>query len=96
MYPECIGDTPSLTVAEFFNGVTRPPVLISLEHGFTASTPKVFETSAPVVVEDKGPQSDKEYQDAYHGLRKENEDLKKVVGMRDARILQLESMVGNQ
>jgi coronin-1B/1C/6 len=96
LYPECIGDKPSLTVAEFFNGVTRPPTLISLEHGFEASVPKAFSTNAPApVAEEKGPQSDKEYQDAYHTLRRENEDLKNAVSMREARIVQLEAQLGS-
>ena len=37
--------------------------------------------------------SDKEYQDGYHALRKENEDLKSLVAQRDARIRQLEAQL---
>lgn len=93
-----MGDKPSLTVDEFFAGQTRPPILISLEHGFTASATKEFSTTAPapVVESIKGPQTEKEYQDAYHALRKENDDLKNAVATRDARILQLEAQLASK
>ena len=52
-------------------------------------------TAAPVVVEEqrdplKNPQSEKEYQDAFHALRKENEMLKNELAQKDVRMRQLE------
>ncbi|KAI8591374.1 hypothetical protein BDZ88DRAFT_411257 [Geranomyces variabilis] len=96
LYPETIGAEPSLSVDEFFAGKTAPPKLISLETGFTAAPAKEFVTSGPAVdatADIKLPQTEKEYQDAYHSLRKENEDLKNQVSNRDARIRQLEAQV---
>jgi hypothetical protein len=57
--------------------------------------PKVFETNAPPPDSKEGPQTDMEYQEAYHGLRRENADLKNALAMREARILQLEAQIGS-
>ena len=57
--------------------MTRDPKLISLESGFVATGAKEFVTSVtprPETPEAKVPVTDKEYQEAYHQLRKENED----------------------
>lgn len=73
--------------------------MISLEHGFQAGAPKEFVTSAlsPMQEEEKKlPTSEKEYQDAYHQLRRENEDLKNAIATRDTRITQLEALMGNK
>ncbi|KAI8803586.1 hypothetical protein BJ742DRAFT_761245 [Cladochytrium replicatum] len=99
IFPDTIGPDPSLTADEFFSGKTAPPKLISLEHGFThTAAAKEFLTSAPQIVEPevKHPQTEKEYQDAYHALRKENEDLKNQLSSRDARIRQLESQLASK
>ncbi|KAI8816914.1 uncharacterized protein EV422DRAFT_543554 [Fimicolochytrium jonesii] len=96
LYPETLGAEPSLTADEFFSGKTSPPKLISLETGFAAATTaKEFVTTAKPVeaVNEKVPTTEKEYQDAYHALRKENEDLKNQISNRDARIRQLEAQV---
>ncbi|KAI8920174.1 hypothetical protein PhCBS80983_g05481 [Powellomyces hirtus] len=95
LYPETLGAEPALTAQEFFDGKTAPPKLISLETGYSAAPAKEFVTSAPPpeAVTDKVPQTDKEYQEAYHNLRKENEDLKNQVSNRDARIRQLEAQI---
>ncbi|KAJ3288432.1 Coronin-2B [Borealophlyctis nickersoniae] len=95
IYPDCISGEPSLTVDEYFAGKTKEPKLMSLESGFTASGPKEFVTSAPPpeVIDVKGPTTEKEYQDAYHSLRKENDDLKNQVSQRDVRIRQLEAQL---
>ncbi|KAI9099368.1 WD40-repeat-containing domain protein [Phlyctochytrium arcticum] len=95
LYPECIGAEPALTLDEFFSGKTANPKLISLETGFTAAPAKEFVTSAPPPDEknEKAPSSEKEYQDAYHSLRKENDELKNTVSTRDARIRQLEAQL---
>ena len=39
------------------------------------------------------PGNEKEYQDAYHSLRKENDDLKSILVQRDIKIRQLESQL---
>ncbi|KAJ3186604.1 Coronin-2B [Gaertneriomyces sp. JEL0708] len=96
LYPDTVGAEPSLTVDEFFQGKTADPKLISLEGGFTATAvAKEFVTSGPAVeaTTEKLPQTDKEYQEAYHALRKENEDLKNQVTSRDLRIRQLEGQL---
>ncbi|KAJ3013030.1 Coronin-2B [Thoreauomyces humboldtii] len=95
LYPDCIGGEPALDSADFFNGKSAPPKLISLETGFTAPPTREFVTAAVVAdaTTEKAPQTEKEYQDAYHTLRKENDDLKNQVSNRDARIRQLEAQV---
>ncbi|KND02664.1 uncharacterized protein SPPG_01749 [Spizellomyces punctatus DAOM BR117] len=95
LYPETIGPEPALTVDEFFAGKTAQPKLISLETGFTAAPAKEFVTTAPVVEAgaEKLPSTEKEYQDAYHTLRKDNDDLKNQLSQRDARIRQLEAQL---
>jgi len=95
LYPDCLGPEPAVTVDEFFGGKTAQPKLISLESGFVAPAVKEFVTTAAPqeVVEAKGPSTDKEYQEAYHSLRKENDDLKNQVSQRDVRIRQLEAQL---
>ncbi|KAJ3226026.1 Coronin-2B [Clydaea vesicula] len=96
LFPDCIGAEPSVTLEEFFNGVDRPPKLISLENGFSAQTDvkEFVSTAPPPVTEDiTGPKTEKEYQDAYHTLRKENDDLKNAIASRDIRITQLEAQL---
>ncbi|KAI9357008.1 hypothetical protein DFJ73DRAFT_821808 [Zopfochytrium polystomum] len=99
IFPDTIGQEPALTADQYFAGKTAPPKLISLENGFVAAaTAKEFVTSAPAPVDVgvaavRGPQTEKEYQDAYHALRKENEDLKNQVSQRDAKIRQLEAQL---
>ncbi|RKO98967.1 hypothetical protein CXG81DRAFT_15211 [Caulochytrium protostelioides] len=97
LYPDTLGDEPALTADAFFAGETATPHLISLEKGFTPLA-REFTTSAPPPVEHaegKGPSTEKEYQDAYHALRRENEDLKNTIAQREARIRQLEAQVGH-
>ncbi|KAJ3114896.1 Coronin-2B [Phlyctochytrium bullatum] len=102
VFPDTVGPEPALSADEFFSGKTAPPKLISLENGFqaTASAPREFVTSAPAPTDVglaavKGPSTEKEYQEAYHSLRKENEDLKNQLSQRDARIRQLEAQIEN-
>ncbi|KAJ3103779.1 Coronin-2B [Phlyctochytrium planicorne] len=98
LFPDTIGPEAPLSAEEFFSGKTAGPKLVSLENGFTASAAKEFVTSAPAPTDVglaavKGPSTEKEYQDAYHSLRKENEDLKNQVAQRDAKIRQLEAQI---
>ncbi|KAJ3048671.1 Coronin-2B, partial [Rhizophlyctis rosea] len=95
LYPDAVGPEPALTIDEFFAGKTAGPKLISLESGFTAAPAKEFVTSAPPPEEKetKGPSTEKEYQEAYHTLRKENDDLKNQVSQKDVRIRQLEAQL---
>lgn len=69
--------------------------MISLEHGFAPpAAPKEFTTTAPAAAAPAvGPTTEKEYQDAYHALRKEVEDLRNAVATRDVRIVQLEAQL---
>ncbi|KAJ1555416.1 Coronin-2B, partial [Nowakowskiella sp. JEL0078] len=96
LFPDTIGPEPAMSSDEFFAGKTLPPKLISLEHGFSASaSTKEFVTSAvePMKLNVKVPVSDKEFHDAYHSLRKENDDLKHQVASRDIRIRLLEAQL---
>ncbi|KAJ1566279.1 Coronin-2B, partial [Cladochytrium tenue] len=99
IFPDTVGPEAALTADEYFGGKTLPPKLISLENGFVpAAAAKEFVTSAPAPTDIgaaavRGPQTEKEYQDAYHSLRKENDDLKNQVSQRDAKIRQLESQI---
>lgn len=53
---------------------------------------KTFVTTAVATeeVEKKAPKNEKEYQEAYHELRRENEDFKNIISQRDTRIRVLE------
>ncbi|KAF9573321.1 Coronin-like protein crn1 [Mortierella alpina] len=93
LFPDCVGDEASLTADAWFGGETASPKLISLEKGFTASTKKEFVASvAAQAAEDivTIPKSDKDYQEAYHKLRQENEDLKNQIAQKDVKIRLLE------
>ncbi|KAJ3144168.1 Coronin-2B, partial [Irineochytrium annulatum] len=98
IFPDTLSGEPSLKCEEFFKGKTAAPKLVSLE-GFVAATAvREFVTSAPAPTDVglaavKGPSTEKEYQDAYHSLRKENDDLKNQVSVRDAKIRQLEAQL---
>ncbi|TPX39359.1 hypothetical protein SeMB42_g02413 [Synchytrium endobioticum] len=97
LFPDCPGPDPALSADEYFAGQTKGPILISLEGGFVAPVaPKDFTTSAISLSDSappKAPSTEKEYQDAYHSLRKECDDLKNVVAQRDAKIRQLEAQL---
>ncbi|KAH9275768.1 hypothetical protein BASA83_001570 [Batrachochytrium salamandrivorans] len=98
LYPDTIGPEPTMSAAEWIGGKTCGPTLISLEKGFVAAPTKEFVTSAPGVTAEPSfnaapTMTDKEYQDAYHTLRRENEDLKGVLAQRDARVRQLEVQI---
>ncbi|KAF9903402.1 Coronin-like protein crn1 [Linnemannia zychae] len=93
LFPDCIGDEAALTADAWFGGETADPKLISLEKGFTASAKKEFVASvAAQAAEDiVAPlKSDKDYQEAYHKLRQENEDLKNQIAQKDVKIRLLE------
>ncbi|KAF9122645.1 Coronin-like protein crn1 [Mortierella sp. 14UC] len=93
LFPDCIGDEAALTADAWFGGETADPKLISLEKGFTASVKKEFVASvAAQAAEDiVAPlKSDKDYQEAYHKLRQENEDLKNQIAQKDVKIRLLE------
>lgn len=93
MFPDCIGEEAALTADAWFGGETANPKLISLEKGFTATAKKEFVASvAAQAAEDivTAPKSDKDYQEAYHKLRQENEDLKNQVAQKDVKIRLLE------
>ncbi|KAG0272229.1 Coronin-like protein crn1 [Linnemannia exigua] len=93
LFPDCIGDEAALTADAWFGGETADPKLISLEKGFTASVKKEFVASvAAQAAEDiVAPlKNDKDYQEAYHKLRQENEDLKNQIAQKDVKIRLLE------
>ncbi|KAI8366059.1 uncharacterized protein BYT42DRAFT_588755 [Radiomyces spectabilis] len=94
IYPPAIGDEPALTADEWFEGKDANPKTIDLEAGFTVKEKKEFAPSAPVeeskTPETASPKNEKDYQNAYHELRKENEDLKGTLSQRDVKIRVLE------
>ncbi|KAF9542036.1 Coronin-like protein crn1 [Mortierella hygrophila] len=93
LFPDCVGDEPSLTADAWFGGETADPKLFSLEKGFTASVKKEFVASvAAQAAEDiVAPlKNDKDYQEAYHKLRQENDDLKNQIAQKDVKIRLLE------
>ncbi|KAG0051759.1 Coronin-like protein crn1 [Gryganskiella cystojenkinii] len=93
LFPDCVGDEPALTADAWFSGESANPKLVSLEKGFTASVKKEFVASAAAQVAEEiviAPKNDKEYQEAYHKLRQENEDLKNQVAQKDVKIRLLE------
>jgi coronin-1B/1C/6 len=98
LFPDCIGATSTMTSDEFWGNKkkTLGPKMISLQDvPMRSNVVKEFVTTAEKVetVEIKGPQNEKEFQDAYHSLRKENEDLKNQVSTRETRITQLEAQL---
>ena len=90
MYPETQGDTPSLTAEEWFSGKNKNPILINLANGFVPAVREFVTEAVEEVNDEKLPSNEKEYQDAYHKLRKENEKLKNLVAQKDVKIRQLE------
>ncbi|KAF9094880.1 Coronin-like protein crn1 [Mortierella sp. GBA35] len=93
LFPDCVGDEAALTADAWFGGETANPKLVSLEKGFTASVKKEFVASvAAQAAEDivTPLKSDKDYQEAYHKLRQENEDLKNQIAQKDVKIRLLE------
>ncbi|KAF9398720.1 Coronin-2B, partial [Podila epigama] len=93
LFPDCVGDEPALTADAWFAGESANPKLISLEKGFTVSAKKEFVSSAAAQVAEEfvaPPKSDKDYQEAYHKLRQENEDLKNQIAQKDVKIRLLE------
>ncbi|KNE55393.1 hypothetical protein AMAG_01289 [Allomyces macrogynus ATCC 38327] len=103
IFPDTVGDEPSLTADEFFAGKTAPPKLISLEKGFKA-TNKAKEFTAKHAeggsVASAGgaaaePVGEKELQDAYKSLKSENETLKNELVQKELRIKQLEALLNS-
>lgn len=84
-----------MTIDEFFSGKNADPKLISLETTFVPGVKEFVTSGSPPTepADNKVPTSDKEYQEAYHVLRKENEDLKGIVATRDAKIRALEAQL---
>ncbi|CEI91860.1 Putative Coronin [Rhizopus microsporus] len=94
IFPPCLSDEPALTADEWFEGKNADPKLVDLEAGFTAKAKKEFvPTAAPVEEvknEPSSPVKEKNYQEAYHEMRKENDDLKNQLSQRDVKIRVLE------
>ncbi|KAI3639526.1 hypothetical protein MIR68_002220 [Amoeboaphelidium protococcarum] len=100
IFPPTASDKPTLSADEWFGGKNGKPTLVSLEKGFVPSAKKEFVTegiSPAQAANDplKNPQSEKEYQDGFHVLRKENDALKNEVAQKDVRIRQLELQLEN-
>ncbi|KAJ3319789.1 Coronin-2B [Boothiomyces sp. JEL0866] len=99
LFPDTIGPNPSLTAAEWLSGKTAGPKLISLESGFVPPAPKEFVTTGAATVTPVGtappPLNEKEFQEQYQVLKKENEELKSVITQRDIRIRQLEAQLAS-
>ncbi|KAL4215460.1 DUF1900-domain-containing protein [Rhizopus microsporus] len=94
IFPPCLSDEPALTADEWFEGKNADPKLVDLEAGFTAKAKKEFVPTAAPVEEAKNepssPVKEKNYQEAYHEMRKENDDLKNQLSQRDVKIRVLE------
>ncbi|KAF9365841.1 Coronin-like protein crn1 [Mortierella sp. NVP85] len=93
IFPDCASDEPALTADAWFNGETANPKLMSLEKGYTPTVKKEFVASVAAQVAEEVvvlPKNDKEYQEAYHKLRQENEDLKNQLAQKDVKIRLLE------
>jgi hypothetical protein len=66
IYPETLGDQPSLTAHEWFTGQNAPPKLINLAGGFVASSRREFVSQVSLASTSderdpiKNPQSEKE------------------------------------
>ncbi|KAI8340432.1 hypothetical protein BC941DRAFT_500067 [Chlamydoabsidia padenii] len=95
IFPPAISDEPALTADEWFQGKDADPNTMDLEAGFTVKEKKAFNPTAQAeeVKETKIADSmnDKDYQSAYHEMRKENEDLKNSLSQRDIKIRVLET-----
>ncbi|KAI8089305.1 uncharacterized protein BX664DRAFT_332680 [Halteromyces radiatus] len=95
IFPPAISDEPALTADEWFQGKDANPKTIDLEAGFTVKSKKEFNpTVQPEVVKEikiTDPKNEKDYQAAYHELRKENEDLKNSLSQREIKIRVLET-----
>ncbi|CAO3675737.1 unnamed protein product [Rhizopus stolonifer] len=96
IFPPCFSDEPSLTADEWFEGKNADRKLVDLEAGFTAKAKKEF---VPVAVEKQAanqesisssPSKEKNYQEAFHEARKENEELKGKISQKDVKIRVLE------
>ncbi|KAG0748826.1 hypothetical protein G6F62_000764 [Rhizopus arrhizus] len=94
IFPPCFSDEPALTADEWFEGKDADPKLVDLEAGFIAKAKKEFvPTAAPVEKiksEMSSPVKEKNYQEAYHEARKENDELKGQLSQRDVKIRVLE------
>ncbi|KAF7728316.1 Coronin-like protein crn1 [Apophysomyces ossiformis] len=93
IFPPAIGDEPALTADEWFGGKNADPKTVDLEAGFTVKAKKEFVATAPKEEEPSEPianKNEKDYQEAYHELRKENEDLKNALSQRDVKVRVLE------
>ncbi|KXS15157.1 DUF1900-domain-containing protein [Gonapodya prolifera JEL478] len=104
LYPDTLSDVPSLTAEKWFAGKDAQPKRISLANGFVAAAPKEFLVS-PAAKEaqsvtpelersgGKPPMTEKDYQEAYHALRKENEKLRNELEQSKVRVRQLEAQL---
>eukprot|EP00842_Homolaphlyctis_polyrhiza_P001693 jgi/Hompol1/2524/HPOL_000079-RA len=108
LFPDTIGPEPAMTADEWLGGKTSGPIMINLEKGFVPLPAKEF-VATPTHSKDVSfatgghsrgasaavgsPLSDKDYQEAYHTLRKENDELKNTLAQRDARVRQLEAQL---
>ncbi|KAF0392119.1 DUF1900-domain-containing protein [Gigaspora margarita] len=88
LFPPTLSGEPALSADEFFAGKDAKPKTVSLENGFQAKEKKEFVSAAPKEEENvlPTPKTEKEYQDAYHQLRQENEDLRNQLAQRDVAI----------
>lgn len=98
LFPDTCSGEAVMSADEWLGGKTAKPKLVSLENGFVPPTAKKeFKSDAPANV-DSGmavPTSEKEYQDAYHKLRKENDKMKNEISQKDVKIRQLEVQLEN-
>lgn len=98
LFPPTLSGEPALTADEFFEGKNANPKTINLEDEVVVKDKKEFVSTAPKEEEkeEKVPKTEKEYQEAYHQLRQENDDLRNQLAQRDVTIraltIQLENL----
>ncbi|RIA98658.1 hypothetical protein C1645_749469 [Glomus cerebriforme] len=97
LFPPTLSGEPALTADEFFEGKNANPKTINLDNEIVIKERKEFVSTAPKEEEkeEKVPKTEKEYQEAYHHLRQENDDLRNQLAQRDVTIRALTVQLEN-
>lgn len=90
-----MGDEPALTADEWFEGKNANPKTIDLSAGYKPKEKQEFKVTQQPEAQAASsgtstPKNEKDYQEAYHELRKENDELKNALSQRDVKIRVLE------
>jgi len=92
IYPPCRGDEPALTKAEWSNGKTATPKLVSLEGGFvsSASNEVNFQINTSAATNNSTSDGPVDYKSKCEELERKVADLEEEIRKRDERIASLE------